>query len=62
MCTKNKQRKNLQESESLLHHRQNEQKKTDKIWLCESVGKLKGVGQQEKAKINEFSIHTIADL
>ena len=37
-------------------------KKTDKVWLCEYVGKLKGVGQQEKAKMNELSIHTIADL
>ena len=27
-------------------------KKTDKVWLCESVGKLKGVGQQEKSKMN----------
>ena len=36
--------------------------KTDKIWLCESVGKLTGVGQQAKAKMNELSINTIADL
>ena len=36
--------------------------KTDKVWLCESVGKLKGVGQQAKAKINELSINTIADI
>ena len=35
---------------------------TEKVWLCESVGKLQGVGQQEKAKTNELSIHTIADL
>ena len=32
------------------------------MWLCESVGKLKGVGQQAKAKINELRIHTIAYL
>ena len=37
-------------------------KKTGKVWLCESAGKLKGVGQQAKAKINELSIHTIADI
>ena len=36
--------------------------KTDKVWLCESVGNLKGVGQQAKAKMNELSIDTIADL
>ena len=36
--------------------------KIDKLWLCESVGKLKGVGQLEKSKMNELSIHTIADL
>ena len=36
--------------------------KTDKIWLCESVGKLKGIGNQEEVKMNEMNIHTIADL
>ena len=36
--------------------------KTDKIWLCESVGKLKGIGKQGEVKINEMNIHTIADL
>ena len=36
--------------------------KTDKVWICEYLGKLKGSGQQAKAKMNEFSIHTIADL
>ena len=36
--------------------------KTEKVWLCESVGKLKGVGQLAKAKMNELRIHTIADL
>ena len=34
----------------------------DKVWLCESAGKLKGVGQQAKAKMNELSIHTIDNL
>ena len=34
----------------------------DKVWLCEYVGKLKGGGQQAKVKINELSIHPIADL
>ena len=36
--------------------------KTDKIWLCESVGKLKGIGKQGEVKMNEMNIHTIADL
>ena len=36
--------------------------KTDKIWLCESVGKLKGIVKQGEVKINEINIHTIADL
>ena len=35
---------------------------TDKVWLCESVGKLKGVGQVAIAKMNELRIHTIADI
>ena len=35
---------------------------TDKVWLCESVGKPKGVGQLAIAKMNELRIHTIADL
>ena len=39
-----------------------EKTKTDKVWLCESVGKLKGVGQLVKAKMNELIIHTIAYL
>ena len=52
----------MQELESLLHHRHNGQKKTDKVWLCESLGKLKGVGKQAKAKMNELSIHRISDL
>ena len=39
-----------------------QKEKKDKVWLCESVGKLKGVGQKSKAKTNELSIHIIADL
>ena len=35
---------------------------TDKVWLCESVGKLKGVGHQAKTKMNELSIHKIPDI
>ena len=53
---------NSQEFEILIHHRHNGLKKTDKVWICKSVGKLKGIGQQAKAKTNELSIHTIADL
>ena len=37
-------------------------KTTDKVWLCESVGKLKGVGKLAIAKMNELRINTIADL
>ena len=36
--------------------------KTYKIWLCESVGKLKGIGKQGEVKMNEIHLHTIADL
>ena len=36
--------------------------KTDKIWLCESVGKLKGIGKQGKVKMNEINVRTIADF
>ena len=36
--------------------------KTDKIWLFESVGKLKVIGKQGEMKMNEINIHTIADL
>ena len=39
-----------------------EKTKIDKVWICGSVAKLKGVGQQAKEKMNELSIHTIADL
>ena len=35
--------------------------KTDKIWICESVGKLKGIGKQGKVKIDKINVHTIAD-
>ena len=36
--------------------------KTDKIWICESVGKTKGIGKQGEVKMNEMNIHTISDL
>ena len=36
--------------------------KTHKIWLCESVGKLKGIGNQGEVKMNEIKIHTITDF
>ena len=36
--------------------------KTDKIWLCESVGKLKGIGKQVEVKMHDINSHTIADL
>ena len=36
--------------------------KTEKIWLCESVGKLKGIGMQGEVKMNEINVHTIADF
>ena len=62
MRTKKKYRKNLHEFEIVFHHRHNRSEKKDKIWICESVGTLKGGRQQAKAKINELSIHTIADL
>ena len=35
--------------------------KTEKIWLCESVGKLKGKVKQGKVKMNKINVHTIAD-
>ena len=37
-------------------------RKTDKIWLCESIGQLKGIGSQGEAKMNEMNIHTISYL
>ena len=36
--------------------------KTDKIWLYESVGKLRKIGKQGELKMNDINIHTIADL
>ena len=36
--------------------------KTDQIWLCESVGNLKKIGNQGEAKMNEMNIHIIDDL
>ena len=36
--------------------------KTDKIWLCESVGKLKGIGKQGEVKMNEINVHTITNF
>ena len=36
--------------------------KTEKIWLCESVGKLKGIGKQGEVKMHEINVHTIADF
>ena len=39
-----------------------EKRKTDKIWLCKSVGKLKGIGKQGKANMNGINIHTSYDL
>ena len=36
--------------------------KTDKIWLCDSVGKLKGIVKQGEVKMNEMNINTISDL
>ena len=64
MLNKNKLKINLQKKGSLLRHCQHEpkKKKTDKLWLSESVGKLKGTGNQGEDKINEMSIHTNADL
>ena len=34
--------------------------KTDKIRLYESVGKLKGIGNQGEVKMNKINVHTIA--
>ena len=36
--------------------------KTDKIWLCESVGKLKGIGKQGEVKMHEINVRTIANF
>ena len=32
------------------------------MWLCESVRKLKGIGNQGEVKMNEINVHTIANL
>ena len=53
MCTETKYRNNLEEFKKT---------KTYKVWLYESLGKLKVVGQQAKAKMNELRINTIVDL
>ena len=63
MRTRKKYLKNSQEFKRLLHHRRSGSKKnTDKVWICEPVGKLKVVGQLEIVKMNNSIIHTIADL
>ena len=36
--------------------------KTDKIWICESVGILKGIVKQGEVKINWINVHTIANF
>ena len=36
--------------------------KTGKIWLCESIGKLKGTVKKGEVKMNEINVHTIADF
>ena len=36
--------------------------KTEKIWLCESVGKLKGIGKQGEVKMHDITVHTIANF
>ena len=36
--------------------------KTEKIWLCESVGKLKGIGKHGEVKMHEINVHTIANF
>ena len=36
--------------------------KIDKIWICESVGKLKGIGNQGEDKMNDINVHTITNF
>ena len=36
--------------------------KTEKIWLCGSVGKPKEIGKQGEVKKNEINVHNIADF
>ena len=31
-------------------------------WICESVGKLKGIRKQGEVKMNEINVHAIADF
>ena len=35
--------------------------KTEKIWLYESEGKLKGIGNQGEVKMHEINVHTITN-
>ena len=39
-----------------------QKKKTENIWICQYVGKLKGIGNQGEEKMNEMKIHNISDL
>ena len=36
--------------------------KTDKIWICKYVGKLKGIWKQGEIKMNDINVHTIANF
>ena len=36
--------------------------KTENIWLCKSVDKIKGIGKQGEVKMHEINVHTIADF
>ena len=36
--------------------------KTEKIWLCEYVGKIKGIGKQGEVKMHKINVHTITDF
>ena len=36
--------------------------KIEKIWLCGSVGKIKGIGKQGEVKMHEINVHTIANF
>ena len=36
--------------------------KTDKIWLCESVGKFKGIRKQGEVRMNEINVYTIPNF
>ena len=39
-----------------------EKRKPENMWLYKSVDKLKGIGNQGEAKMNEMNIHTVANL